>query len=257
MKPEAARLTAPACWVASGTVRVTLAALILILLWDLSGLDLMLARWFGGPAGFPLQHHWFWEGVLHESVKKIQWLPALLLVAMVIWPVGFMRQVGRGRRAQLAGGTLLALALISGMKLFSLTSCPWDLQQFGGAARHVSHWLWGTADGGGGRCFPAGHASAGFAYIGGYFVFRPVAPRIARGWLIGALLTGLVLATAQQVRGAHFMSHTLWTAWLCWLSAALLDAAVNLGQRLRRQKPGPAPAPATGCAATVPAKPAA
>ena len=25
-----------------------------------------------------------------------------------------------------------------------------------------------------------------------------------------------LLGLAQQMRGAHFMSHTLWTAWLCW-----------------------------------------
>jgi membrane-associated PAP2 superfamily phosphatase len=27
---------------------------------------------------------------------------------------------------------------------------------------------------------------------------------------------GFILGISQQMRGAHFMSHTLWTAWLCW-----------------------------------------
>ena len=236
----------------SGTVRATVAAFLLLLLWDMSGLDLMLARWFGSSTGFPMQHHWLWEGVLHKGVKQIQWLPALLLFTAVVWPVGIMNRLQLGQRLQLAGGTLLALALVSGMKLFSLTSCPWDLQEFGGAARYVSHWLWGTADGGGGQCFPAGHASAGFAYIGGYFAFRQVLPRVARAWLAAALLAGLVLAAAQQVRGAHFMSHTLWTAWLCWLSAALLDTAV-IG--LHRRNRAPASELASGSGAPLPATP--
>ena len=240
---------------ATGILRVTVAGFLLLLVWDFSSLDLILARWFGSPAGFPLQHHWFWEGVLHRGVKQIQWLPALLLIAMVVWPVGVMRRLGYGQRLQLAGGTLLALALISGMKLLSLTSCPWDLHEFGGLALHVSHWLWGTADGGGGRCFPAGHASAGFAYVGGYFVFRRVAPRVARLWLAAALLGGLALAVAQQVRGAHFMSHSLWTAWLCWLLAALIDAGLNHLNRLPRQKRAPAPARENGFGAPVPATP--
>jgi membrane-associated PAP2 superfamily phosphatase len=34
--------------------------------------------------------------------------------------------------------------------------------------------------------------------------------------LLIAVLAGLILGLSQQMRGAHFMSHTLWTAWLCW-----------------------------------------
>jgi membrane-associated PAP2 superfamily phosphatase len=32
---------------------------------------------------------------------------------------------------------------------------------------------------------------------------------------------------AQQWRGAHFTSHTLWTAWVCWVVAWLVDMAVT------------------------------
>jgi hypothetical protein len=31
------------------------------------------------------------------------------------------------------------------------------------------------------------------------------------------------------VRGAHFMSHTLWTAWLCWTTAFIVDVAATRG----------------------------
>ena len=31
-----------------------------------------------------------------------------------------------------------------------------------------------------------------------------------------ALLAGITVGLAQQIRGAHYLSHTLWTAWLCW-----------------------------------------
>ncbi len=39
------------------------------------------------------------------------------------------------------------------------------------------------------------------------------------------LLAGLLLGAAQQLRGAHFMSHTLWTGWICWSVAVLLELA--------------------------------
>jgi membrane-associated PAP2 superfamily phosphatase len=72
-------------------------------------------------------------------------------------------------------------------------------------------------DGGAGGCFPAGHASAAFAYVGGYFVLRRASVRAAALWLSVALVAGLVLGVSQQMRGAHYMSHTLWTAWICWV----------------------------------------
>ena len=51
--------------------------------------------------------------------------------------------------------------------------------------------------------------------------------------LAAAVLAGLVLGGAQQVRGAHFMSHTLWTGWLCWTVGWLCDlGALALRPRL-------------------------
>jgi membrane-associated PAP2 superfamily phosphatase len=88
----------------------------------------------------------------------------------------------------------------------------------------VSHWSLGP-DGGSGHCFPAGHAASGFSFAGGYFAFRRSDRGLARRWLAAALAAGLLLGLAQQWRGAHFMSHTLWSAAACWLSACLLQAA--------------------------------
>lgn len=117
---------------------------------------------------------------------------------------------------------------ITVLKRLNHTSCPWDLAEFGGVARHVSHWLWGVRDGGAGHCFPAGHASTAFAYLAGWFVLRRSAPRAAGRWLLGALLAGMVLGLAQQMRGAHYMSHTLWTAWICWAWGLALETALQV-----------------------------
>ena len=82
---------------------------------------------------------------------------------------------------------------------------------------------WIEHDGGSGRCFPAGHASTGFAFMGGFFALRTQAPGMAGLWLAVALAAGLLFGGVQQLRGAHFMSHTLWTAWLCWVVGWLAD----------------------------------
>jgi membrane-associated PAP2 superfamily phosphatase len=211
---------------------VTLLLLLALLAWDGSNLDMRLARWFGDAKGFELTEHWLFTSGLHDGGRLVAWVLAMWLTLMVWWPVGWLRRLEAGERVQLIATTLLAVLLVSSLKAFSSTSCPWDLAAFGGVARHVSHWSW-VPDGGSGRCFPAGHASSGFAFIGGYFVWRRHAPAIARIWLVLALLAGFTLGLGQQVRGAHFMSHTLWTGWLCWSLALAIDAALRLRLRLR------------------------
>jgi membrane-associated PAP2 superfamily phosphatase len=48
-------------------------------------------------------------------------------------------------------------------------------------------------------------------------------PRLATRWLTGAVAIGFFLGATQQLRGAHFMSHTLWTGWICWMVGWLSD----------------------------------
>lgn len=201
----------------------TVGSLLCILIWDAVGQDLALARFFGSSSGFILRDHWFLVGVLHEGARSAAWLLMLILAIAIWWPIGVLRLIHRSQRVQLVVSALLALVIINVFKYTSNTSCPWDLVEFGGVTQYVSHWALGTTDVGGGRCFPAGHASAGFAFIGGFFALRHSHPRAAFWWLVAAFIAGFVLGWAQQVRGAHFLSHTLWTGWLCWVSAWCCD----------------------------------
>jgi membrane-associated PAP2 superfamily phosphatase len=195
-----------------------------LVLWDASGMDLPLAFVAGDAQGFPLRDNWWLVQVMHDGVKTLAWLFLMFLCIAVVWPVWPLSELPFARRVQLVATALLAWGTVATMKASSATSCPWDLQLFGGVARYVSHWGgWRTTDGGGGRCFPASHATAGFAFVGGFFALRHQLPRLARAWLWAALATGLVLGLGQQLRGAHFMSHTLWTGWLCWMVAWLTD----------------------------------
>lgn len=205
-------------------------ALLAIVLWDRSGLDVALAHATGGPRGFPLRDDWLLAKVLHTGAKNVAWAFILALCLQIAWPVGALRRLPTSRRVQLAASALVASAVVGLLKYGSGTSCPWDLDEFGGVARHLSHWSgWWMHDGGAGRCFPAGHASNGFAFVGGYFSLRRHAPRLAVTWLACALAAGLVLGVAQQLRGAHFMSHTLWTGWLCWMVGWGLDPLFGEG----------------------------
>ena len=203
---------------------VTAGLALAFLAWEAAGGDRRLADLAGTAAGFPLRSHWLLEAVLHGGGRIVAWALALALCLGAWWPLGPLRLLTLAQRLQLAGGMLLSVAGVALLKAGNPAACPWSLTTYGGLVEPVSHWAWWiTPPGGRGGCFPAGHASAGFAFIGGFFVFRDVAPALARRWLLWSLAAGLVLGLSQQWRGAHFMSHTLWSGWVCWCLAWALD----------------------------------
>jgi membrane-associated PAP2 superfamily phosphatase len=200
---------------------------VLTALWDMGGLDLAVMRLIGSPTGFPLQHTWFLERVLHEGVRQAATGVFLLLVVWALWPArwsaGRLAALNLPRRERWAVVSMVVLSLVAVnlIKNASQTSCPWDLQVFGGPAVYVSHWSWGLADGGTGRCFPGGHASSAFAFLGLCLPWLMPAANAQRErgvgmrWLFAVLLAGVVAGVVQTVRGAHYPSHSLWTLVIC------------------------------------------
>lgn len=198
---------------------ITAGSFLLLLAWDLSDLDLAAARLFGTPGGFPARDTFWASRVLHDGGRMMAWvLMALLVLAALRTPAhDTPGRPGRAERWRWIAAMLLAIVAVPAIKRLSLTSCPWDLSIFGGTAHYVSHWRFGLADGGGGRCFPSGHAVTAFGFLGLYFLWRPHDVKVARAWLAAVLLVGLLFGTAQLARGAHYPSHTLWSAWLSWV----------------------------------------
>ena len=197
-----------------------------LLAWDASGLDLWLASLSGTPGGFAARDHWLLTRILHDGARLLAGLLLVVLVIALVRPFGPWRGLSLGSRLWLLVAVVGGMVLPSLIKRLSDTSCPWDLAEFGGTFVWVSHWQWTHSDGGPGHCFPAGHASAGFGWVAAYFAW-PEGSAVARRWLTGALLAGLTLGVAQQLRGAHFMSHTLWTSWICWTWAWCFSAGVS------------------------------
>lgn len=219
---------------------VTLVALAMLLAWDASGADLAVTRLFASASGFALRDSLWTATLLHDGGRLLAWgLLLALVVAAVRAPAGPSRlgtataAPSRAERWRWLGVMLGCAVLVPLLKRVSTTSCPWDLAEFGGTARYVSHWALGQLDGGPGHCFPSGHAVAAFAFFGLYFQWREHNPRRARLWLALVLGAGLLFGAAQLARGAHHTSHTLWSAWLCWaVSAAAAACFRRRGGRL-------------------------
>lgn len=214
--------------------------------WDATGLDMVVMHWIGSSGGFSLRNEWLLERVLHTGLREAATAVYLMLWIWTLWPARWHRgprpPLPRRERWAVLGAVSASLALVSLLKHFSLTSCPWDLKPFGGVAWPVSHWQLGTADGGPGHCFPGGHASTGFGFLAmalPWFAAPKDSPRekrIGRWWLLGSLGCGLLAGLVQTLRGAHFPSHTLWTLLICGgVSLAVWHAMRWVWSRPRRR----------------------
>lgn len=212
-----------------------------LLAWDASSADLAVAGWFADASGFRWRDAWWTRGLLHEGGRVAGLLALAALATHAAWPISARSAAAanapqRAERLYALAVVLLVALAVPSLKRLSLSSCPWDLAQFGGVAQHVSHWRWGVADGGPGRCFPSGHAVTAFALWGAVLPWRHHRPRWA--WAIGGgvALAGLLLGAGQVLRGAHYPSHVFWSAWWC---AALVMAAAAAQPWLLARRRGP------------------
>ena len=212
-------------WILAHGWAITLVLLALVVLWDMTGWDVWVMRWFGSDQGFALKENWWLSAVLHTRAQQMSVLAYVFLLAMVFWPQGPFKAASRRQRVASLLAITASLVAVSILKRISLTSCPWDLSLFGGPASYVSHWQLGVSDGGGGRCFPSGHASSALAFMAASFpaLFSQDSSRHRHGRavLLLVVVLGVVFGMTQTVRGAHYPSHTFWTAWICWTTGWL------------------------------------
>lgn len=197
-----------------------LLAALMMLAFGVETLDFSLSRMAYVPGeGFIGRHSWFLENVLHDWAKQaVIAIGALVLLGLVLSI--FTAALKPHRR--LLGYLVLALGLSTGMvtplKRATGMHCPWSLTEFGG--REIYSPLLGPrapAVEEAGRCWPGGHASAGFSLMALFFALRDRRPRLARGCLAFAIALGAVFSAGRILQGAHFLSHNIWTALLDWL----------------------------------------
>lgn len=188
-----------------------------------------------GAHRFPLRDQPFWAVIMHTGLKYLS------LVLWLILLLGWIRVRDRPSLQPLRQAmafTLMVMPLasltVSLFRAISPHSCPWDLILFGGVAEYFRFFDSIPANPGPGRCVPSGHASAGFAWLAAYVAMRHVnryAAQVALGFVV---LFGTLASVTQIVRGAHFLSHVLLTAWICFVVAWLSDLAYGLWKARHR-----------------------
>ncbi|WOE32872.1 MULTISPECIES: phosphatase PAP2 family protein [unclassified Acinetobacter] len=191
-----------------------LSFLILIIFFPIAGsIDLALIHpWIGSHGEFYLKNNWYLDQLAHQDLKHV--IIGFYSILFILWLLSF--KLNRLKPKRYAFGyfffvSMLCTIAIGILKAHSSHGCPWDM-----TSPSPSGFIWDFVVQNG-HCFPGGHASCGFALMTGYFVYRQHQPRYAYFYLLIGFILGFAMGWTQMMRGAHFLSHNLWTLWIIWL----------------------------------------
>lgn len=186
---------------------------------------------FDTKAGlFPLRDAWIAATFNHVILKRAFTMLALLILIAVSWDLCSPRSWTWLRRFQLrviALSALLVPTTISLLKQVSNSHCPWDLQRYGGSEPYIKLFELFPAGVSPGHCMPAGHASSALWMVSLSVLFMPHRLLHAAIVLILLLSFGIGVGWMQQLRGAHFFTHTLWSAWIALLIVFLITTCLD------------------------------
>lgn len=193
-------------------------------------LDHVISDRFYDPVtrSFPWRHTALADRLMHRGVRDATVLYGLAGVVACVGGRWWMS--ARSYRAVVVVTLSLALctATVAALKAVVNRSCPWNLARYGGTAVENDPGQPLIRLSGHDLAFPAGHAAGGFSLFILYFVGRRRSVVAGRLGLAAALVVGGATGFAQVVRGAHFLSHNVWTAAVCWYITWGVDRAVRL-----------------------------
>lgn len=177
---------------------------------------------------FPWRHAWLAEVFSHIVLKQALVGSGAVFILAALWDGFRPRPWAPVLRLQLrvvAACAVVIPAIIATLKQVSSSHCPWDLERYGGSAPYVRLLDAMPAAIAPGHCMPAGHASSALWLIAVAAFFLPARPKTAAA-VFGVMLSfAIAVGWLQQMRGAHFLSHTLWSVWIaCAVLFAVLES---------------------------------
>lgn len=117
-------------------------------------------------------------------------------------------------------------SLVGALKYLTNVACPTNLTEYGGSIPHVrlfDSYPQGYEPEEAQRCFPAGHASGGYALLSLVVLFSSRRAKIVAA--SGAFLAGTMIALYKMAVGDHSLSHSLVTLELGIILVSLITLA--------------------------------
>ncbi len=214
-------------------VLTSLVLLVCILFFGMTDIDLSVQDLFYNVD----THKWIldwslqpYKFIFYDGIKRLLIIIAVLFLLSLVffWKKPLIQEYKRGIVILILSAIFVPM-IASGLKKETNMPCPKDEVHYGGIYPRTAVWqeypeafkLTHKRT----KCWPAGHASGGFALLSLFFLFKK-----KRNKMIGlgiGLVTGWSMGMYKMIIGDHFLSHTVITMVLAWLIILLIAKAVN------------------------------
>ena len=159
------------------------------------------------------------ELLLYSGMKKVLIAFAVGITFSLIFlrKKSFVQEYKKGLVIVVLSAILIP-AIVGFLKDISNTPCPKNIERYNGSYPNVKvfeNYPESFKKDCKIRCWPAGHASGGFALLSLFFLFKT--PQNKKRALVFALFIGWSMGLYKMFIGDHFLSHTIITMLLAWI----------------------------------------
>ena len=211
---------------------VFLLLILVIVFFEFTNFDILIQSFF---YNFELKS-WFWDKnepilkfILYDGIKRILILFAVSILILLLFfrKKKIIKEYKRGLTIILLSAIFVPFIVIS-LKSITNIPCPCNIQYFNGKYpsiklldKYPKDFIQKSKI----KCWPAGHASAGFSLLSLFFLFKTQVNK-KRG-LFSALAVGWSMGTYKMLIGDHFLSHTIITMMIAWLIILVISLLIK------------------------------
>ena len=213
----------------------------LAVLSEYSGLDVLIESYFfnSQTGSWPYKSLFITKEILHTGGRDLVVLLAGFNGLAII--MSFFVNSMRPYRKHLF---FVLIASVTGPLIVGILKntthiyTPWSLKIFGGDKPYIRIFDAVPFASSVGHAFPGGHSSGGFALISVYFALLAMNNKYQYYGMVMPLMLGICFSITQEIRGAHFLSHDLFSLVICWVSSlvwSIIFYSDSLREKICRQ----------------------
>lgn len=176
--------------------------------------------------------------LLYDGLKKaIIIFNVLILIALLFFRKKQLIQEYKKGLIIVLLSSIIIPSFIGTLKAITNTPCPCNLVEFGGEypeKKLFDSYPENFVQKSKVKCWPAGHASGGFALMSLFFLFKT--PKNRKIALAIVLVLAWSMGNYKMLLGDHFLSHTIITMLLSWLIISIIVKFTTYLQRRNIEK---------------------
>lgn len=211
---------------------------VIIALFEFSSLDILVQKHFfqiDSNSWILNRDEAILKFIFYDGIKKLLIIFAVGLLFCLIFfrKKELIKNYKNGMIIVILASIIIPLT-IGSLKAVSNTPCPKNIKYFGGEYPDIKlfdsypkDFIQNSKI----KCWPAGHASGGFALMALFFLFKKRKNQTIA--LIFALTIGWSMGIYKMLIGDHFLSHTIITMLIAWLIILIL-AKIILKEKLEK-----------------------